>query len=475
MIDHDQSSDNKRKPLLSVPSEELSASLPPYTDYPRYTDDPELGGPLWVNTQISVRPVKAEKKRNCARRCHRVCLAFCTTLLLLICLPVFLRHFAWFNRIFETELDPEVLRDCIDLADWQKGRMELDDLYNPNRDLKHIAATTFELPVDSDLLYLVARGALSHGKVTISSSGEEGSDKMVVHVRMQYAHEDALNRTKVCLLSPPEGGIGVGIFSPPTMIGSKWHTNIEIDVKLPPGSAGVPTIIKEFTTDMPLFMHRVHDMQTVLFESVSLSTSLLPIVANSLNAIEGVVSTTNAMIEGTFNTSSRLALRTSNAPIKATVFMFNDNEGSPTELLAYTSNSRIDTIIELNSTSANGTDGTFTVDARTSNAPIDVSTRSAPVGHALALTAETSNSPVTVALSPTWEGTFDVRTSSLFTSSVDVHTDIPDPAGQGRIRRAFVRGVTRGHVEGFAEWEEGRRTVGRVNIGTSNSPLKLYV
>ncbi|OCH93512.1 hypothetical protein OBBRIDRAFT_749481 [Obba rivulosa] len=476
MIEPVPPQDDKRQPLLSASMPESSAVLPPYSDIPRYVDDPERGEPLYVDIQAMVQPVTPQKKRSCARRCHRFCLALCGTLLLLICLPVFLRHLTWFrdftDSYMETEIDPVMLQDCVEYGSWMKGRMEWANPHHPLRDLSYIASTSFELPLDSDLLYMISRGALSHGTVSISDGGEQGSDKMEVHVRVQYAHEDALEKTKVCLLKPGENQNGVGIFSPPYMVGRKWHTNVEIDVKLPRAS-GIPIFVKKFETDMPLFKHNVFNMQeTAVFNSISLRTSNMPIMVTSLAAGEAALETTNGIIEGTFKTETSLKLQTSNAPIKAEVYMLNADNGNPTQLWMHTSNGRVDAISELISTSESGTNGTFEIDARTSNSPLYISTRSAPIDHALDLTALTSNSPAAVSLHTTWEGSFDLRSSSLFTPNVDAHTAVPDPAGRNRKRGALVSGVQRGVVEGFTEWTRGEgRKVGQAKVATSNSPL----
>ena len=73
------------------------------------------------------------------------------------------------------------------------------------------ANTSFELPVSSDLLFLLARGSMSGGTVDIMSSPTV-SNVAKVHVTVKYYREDVRDRAKVCLVKRRDGENGVGIF-----------------------------------------------------------------------------------------------------------------------------------------------------------------------------------------------------------------------------------------------------------------------
>ena len=166
----------------------------------------------------------------------------------------------------------------------------------------------------------------------------------------------------------------------------------------------------------------------------------------------------NSAIRGKFNTSTELELETSNAPINVHANLANGDDDEPTRLVLRTSNGyalslpllvisltashvsscrHIDSEVTLQSTAASSTGGTFDVSARTSNSPLSLTVVDAPVEHALALNAHTSNSPARVTLHPTYEGAFDVRSSRWFRSTVEWDAEAADPAGR-EIGRAHV-------------------------------------
>lgn len=65
--------------------------------------------------------------------------------------------------------------------------------------------------MSSDALYLLARGSLSYGTVSIKDSNH-GGDKVRVDVIVNYYSEDALDRAKVCELRRGRNDRGVGMF-----------------------------------------------------------------------------------------------------------------------------------------------------------------------------------------------------------------------------------------------------------------------
>ena len=67
----------------------------------------------------------------------------------------------------------------------------------------------FELPIDSEALFLVSRGSLSSGVVRVHRSSEVKDVKVSVTA---HAHrKEALASAKVCLVQPEKGGHGVVI------------------------------------------------------------------------------------------------------------------------------------------------------------------------------------------------------------------------------------------------------------------------
>jgi hypothetical protein len=73
------------------------------------------------------------------------------------------------------------------------------------------AETAFSLPLYSDALYLISRGAFQHGLVNIEQSTHVG-DTVDVRVRVAYHHDDALERATVCQMERADREHGVGIF-----------------------------------------------------------------------------------------------------------------------------------------------------------------------------------------------------------------------------------------------------------------------
>ena len=73
------------------------------------------------------------------------------------------------------------------------------------------AEATFSLPLYSDVLYLISRGAFQHGLVNIEQSTRV-ADTVDVRVRVAYHDDDALERATVCQMERADREYGVGIF-----------------------------------------------------------------------------------------------------------------------------------------------------------------------------------------------------------------------------------------------------------------------
>jgi len=70
----------------------------------------------------------------------------------------------------------------------------------------------FSLPVESEALYLISRGAFHYGTVTVEQS-TEASDSVSVRVRAAYYTEEALDRANVCHIERRENENAIGIFA----------------------------------------------------------------------------------------------------------------------------------------------------------------------------------------------------------------------------------------------------------------------
>ena len=93
----------------------------------------------------------------------------------------------------------------------------------------------------------------------------------------------------------------------------------------------------------------------------------------------------------------------------------------------------------------------------------------------LNVASHTSNSHASVAVHPTYEGSFSLK-SSLFTPSVK-QTNAEDPSGKGRKRSIQVFKVGRGLLMGAAQWGpfDDKRKLGSVDVSTSNSPAEIII
>lgn len=71
---------------------------------------------------------------------------------------------------------------------------------------------SYSFPINSSLHYLVARGALSSGVVIVRGSEKADRERIGVEVVVRYHNQQSLNRARICELTKPEGGVGLGIY-----------------------------------------------------------------------------------------------------------------------------------------------------------------------------------------------------------------------------------------------------------------------
>lgn len=333
----------------------------------------------------------------------------------------------------------------------------------------------FTLPVGSDSLYLISRGAFRYGHVTVEQS-TEASDDVTVRVRAAYFKEEAFERANVCRLERQKNQNGIGIYTSNSRIpGSDNKDILMFDVTLTlPASANEDALyIKSLETFAPLFSHEVAALSdTVFFGSISLNTMNSPINVQSVAAETGIFATANGLIKGHFHTTSSLKLITANMGIDADVDLFHNESAKPSELVMTTANAPLNARVSL--TTASGYTGEFGVDVQTANAPLKLTYVNSPVYSQLNSKARTTNAPANVHLHSAFEGSFSI--SSLIGPSLEQHR-VEDPAGKGR-ERHVTTSRSRGQIQGSVRWvgaEHNGGGTGFVQVSTTFSPAKLIL
>jgi hypothetical protein len=249
---------------------------------------------------------------------------------------------------------------------------------------------------------------------------------------------------------------------------------------------------------------------------------------------QGSFITKNGGIQGTFNASTSLELKTSNAPIRVDVGLHSTGDSAERRPPApdfemSTSNGwvpfsssilllflprilttiwcgvfrPIDASINLLASPNSPSEPHYTIQASTSNSRLNIKFPPLPLfplsssSHSpiLSLTARTSNAPASVSLYPTYEGRFSLQTTN---HGVEVHETKQGgvEGGQGGRRRRVVmqrmgRGGGRRKIEGLVEWvgvgddkgEEGGKGLnkgkregegkGRVDVRSQNALVLL--
>lgn len=351
---------------------------------------------------------------------------------------------------FPDPSDGAVVR-CIGSAEWD----EYYELPSWAQQFPFGSESLFTLPVGSDSLYLVSRGAFQYGTVTVEQSTEV-SDDVIVRVRAAYFKEEAFERANVCRLNRQENQNGIGVYtskSPLPGQDNKDRLMLDVTLTLPASASEDALYIKSLKTSAPLFRHEVSALSaTVFFGSISLNTLHFPINVQSVAAETGIFTTANGLIKGHFHSTSSLKLITTNMAINADIDLFHNESAKPSELVITTANAPLDARVSL--TTASGHAGEFGVDAQTANAPLKLTYTNSPVYSQLNSKARTANAPATVHLHSAFEGSFSV--SSFIGPSLEQHR-VEDPAGKGR-QRHITASRSRGHIQGSVRWVEGEHS-----------------
>ncbi|KAI0800275.1 hypothetical protein C8Q74DRAFT_1364043 [Fomes fomentarius] len=342
-------------------------------------------------------------------------------------------------------------------------------------DFAHHASATVTLPLSAQQLHFVAEGSLQSGDFAVSHDSDVPSGFAVINVNVGYRHPDALEEATVCQTHPDDTTWGLGIFTP------HWRAphldrnlKFHIRLRLPSTEPGAPLQLGTLSTSLPLFSHSLPDLaDSVHFDSVRLKTENSLIKTESVTANRIWFSTKNGAIRGgRLTATSSLDLYTTNAPITVSASLVNDDSMRPSYLSLKTSNGRIDGEISLTSNTSGSASGDFRVVARSSNTPLTLTFVDAPADSALSLSASTSNAPTHVTLHKTFEGTFDLSSSSVFRPQVD-WTPADDPTDGIRRRRVRLDTVKGSRVRGGISWVEGGEDRGQVVLETTNSLLRL--
>lgn len=140
------------------------------------------------------------------------------------------------------------------------------------------SSATFVLPsgADSDLLYLLSRGSLSHGSIQVDAV-ESSSDDVRVNVEARYWSRKALQRAVVCKLEKDDGDAhGVGIFTPRSSrgLGPLDYIRFNIHVQIPVSASKTPRVVKAFKTALANFRHELGDtVDKLRFEALTLEAT----------------------------------------------------------------------------------------------------------------------------------------------------------------------------------------------------------
>ena len=94
--------------------------------------------------------------------------------------------------------------DCVEVVAWDQAAS--------SGDYSHVAQASVDLPVSSDLLYLVSHGYLSHGTVQFVATDSQDSHVASIDVTYHYDNDELSDVLKVCRLHRAVEKNGVGIF-----------------------------------------------------------------------------------------------------------------------------------------------------------------------------------------------------------------------------------------------------------------------
>ncbi|CDO72585.1 hypothetical protein BN946_scf184985.g4 [Trametes cinnabarina] len=341
------------------------------------------------------------------------------------------------------------------------------------------SVVSFDLPLYADVLYIFGRGALSRGTITfMPMEGERPRsgfpDRVVkVDITTTYQAKFALDAVNFCLLERLAGQHGIGILTPSGEDHDLDLLDFKIDVRFPLPAQGLwPSPVNSFETNLPLFRHNMHDLNGIVkFDSVSFISRNAPMHIEYLVANEATVTTSNAVIKGSFNVTRSLFVQTSNQDIDAAVELGNRGWDA-TKLTLLNQNGAIDARLSLVSQHM-GRGNEYDVVARTENGRLSLPISSQPVYSKLLVDAHTSNAPASVKVPITFEGRIEARTSNA-DATVGCDPLAKDPTGNRRLHECMFEQRSVESVNGSVRWPQLYGNVGgKVSVVSSNSPVSV--
>lgn len=414
--------------------------------------------------------------------------------------------------------------DCADPVNWRY------DPVDNHTDWPYHAYASLAFPIDAEELLFKAEGSRAHGTFEVSQSTNI-STEAVVDIDVAYRSEDALAEATVCHLKPSENKHGLGIFVSATCSLCPCTTAYVGAINRP--SAGTTLSLTTSSASTSMYVSRLqrrairarstHSIPTCRCSCItspswrtrsssSLSASRRQIPRSgpmyvqcavnlllftdtfppqSLRAEIGKLRSSNGKIEGTFNTSESLELRTSNAPIHVTANLINSNKDAGTVLTADTSNGYAYILIYLSHLRshpgsaiqahvglfAHSVDGAFRVNTRTTNAVARVTVTDAPANSLLNASAVSSNAPVIFEAHAAFEGSFELYSARFSPPTVEQPHPVEDPLGEGRNRTVQVNTIGRGAIRGEVGWEPKHEKAksGHIRLKTSNAGASLFL
>ncbi|KAK1235814.1 hypothetical protein PQX77_000948 [Marasmius sp. AFHP31] len=349
------------------------------------------------------------------------------------------------------------------------------------------ATATFDFPITSEALLVVARGSISEGQIRINpDTSRSDSSDIKLEVSIRYYHEDTLNNAKLCRIRRQNGEVGLAVLTPKWWPHRRQEDSIYVDLHLSlPASSTKALTIKRLETDLPNYSHHIGDLKDkVNFQKIILKSSNQPIAAQSFAAQDALITTTNSgsvmapvlqvqttngAITGHYSSSGSLSLVTDNSPIKVEVDM-NATKSDASNLYAKTSNSPVDANVNFHAYDKH-TPGKFTFNAVSSNGGLRLNVQNMPLGSALNMDATTSNGLVNIGLPSAYEGTFALSTSNSNGPTISAPKR-EDPWGKRRSRRLEqVHGG--GTTVGKVYWGPENANKSRLVVRTSNAPVTL--
>ncbi|CCM04384.1 uncharacterized protein FIBRA_06559 [Fibroporia radiculosa] len=374
---------------------------------------------------------------------------------------------------------------CVERVPWSFGT---DTTPAPSEFLGssylYTANVSLSLPSDADVLSIITRGNeanRAHGIVEfIVDDGTRYGQDSDVHVEFtafMNDRESLQESATICRLHPSAKHDGAGLVVNYPRYQSHRSRRMVFAIKVYfPTSPGSPTLLNQFRTSLPQFIHKIGDLQDhVSFLSLSLWSTNHPVYAESVSGKNINVMTSNAPIKGTFNATSILNLYTQNALIDVNVSLVAAESVHSATAMLKTTNAPVSANMSL---LASAREARFNTQFETSNGALDVAFAEAPVSSLLDVRAHTSNAPARVSLHETFEGTFDLFSTTWHQPQVHVRPDVEDPEGQGRRRVVEIRPESReSSVSGSVAWgkHDGWRRYGRVNVASSNNDVRLHM